>query len=494
MLRARFALGVLPLLFAARAQAQLPANGQRISNNDYTIDLAQTPVLSSTRVTGLAGAYVAIGEGTDGSAQNPAGVAFRDPYSVAHFDYDVALGLTFSSALARSDVFNSGRRTVLSRRGEESLAFLNVAGNMQLGRRGFGVSVDLQDYSLERAQTRSDAEQERLRAQFVVFHTMGGYGFQDGQLLLGLGVRLALLQVVSEQRLSGNEQTLFDTAGVGLEGGVLYKPNGARFRLGASLRTQVTSRASDANQTRVLFSDDPLDELYLPDRVTLPWEVHAGAAVQLGPRPFNPRWIDPREELSPTKRELKHNERERAKRRAQAVADTSGTPAERAARLEALDAELASEQLLDDLRLARLQRELNELLLRRYYDMRRFHLLMTASLDVLGPVSQAVGVESFLERKVQRSGTEASFSPRFALETEAIPNWMRVRGGFYVEPTRFADNPHGSRWHWTFGMDQRLLPWEVFGLSPSPSIWRLRGFVDVSRQYFSWGLALGIWH
>src|SRR5690606_967333 len=32
----------------------------------------------------------------------------------------------------------------------------------------------------------------------------------------------------------------------------------------------------------------------LPDRITQPWELEAGVAYQLGPRPLNPKWIDPR--------------------------------------------------------------------------------------------------------------------------------------------------------------------------------------------------------
>jgi hypothetical protein len=113
---------------------------------------------------------------------------------------------------------------------------------------------------------------------------------------------------------------------------------------------------------------------------------------------------------------------------------------------------------------------------------------------VLGPVEHAVGVESFLERRVQRAGRRASLSPRLGIEIEPIAHWLRVRGGSYLEPTRFDDNPGGARLHGTFGLDQRLLPWTVFGLFPAGSIFRATGSLDLARNYFTWGVGVGLWH
>ena len=49
----------LALAYCRTARADLPAGGERIRTHDYAIDLSQTSVLSSTRVTGLSGAFVA---------------------------------------------------------------------------------------------------------------------------------------------------------------------------------------------------------------------------------------------------------------------------------------------------------------------------------------------------------------------------------------------------------------------------------------------------
>jgi hypothetical protein len=488
-------LSLALVALAAPAHAELPANGASIRSHDYTIDLSQTPVLAGTRVTGLSGAFVAIGEGIDGIAQNPGAVALRAPYSTDHIDYELGLGITFSSSLAKSDVFNSGRRTVLSPKGVESLAFLNLAANLQVGRWGFGLSSDLQEYSLDRSTDATQTQQrDRLLARFAVTHATIGYAFHEQELLIGVGTRWSALNVVNANAPAGSEENLFEAIGSGLEAGVLLRPNDAQYRAGVCLRSAVVSNASPSSRVRVVYAGDPENELFLPDHVMLPWELNAGFAFQFGPRPFNPRWLEVQLELEPVHRYLEWRQRERLRRHAEALSRAERAGLDLEAAMRALDAELETEAALDALHLARAERELSVRLRRRYEGMDRFQVLISASIDVLGPVEQGVGVESFLERKVQRSGKDVSVSPRLGIETEAVPNWMRLRAGTYIEPTRFDDNPHGSRSHWTLGIDQRLFPWEVFGLWPEGSIWRVSGSLDVAREYFSWGVAIGMWH
>jgi hypothetical protein len=493
--RAACSLSLALLALAVPARAELPANGDSIRTHDYTIDLSQTAVLAGTRVTGLSGAFVALGEGVDGIAQNPGAVALRVPWSRDHIDYDLGLGLTFSSSLARSDVFNSGRRTVLSPHGVESLAFLNLAANLQVGRWGFGLSTDLQEYSLDRSSTPSETQQQdRLVARFAVTHATIGYAFHEQEVLVGLGARWNALNVLNANAPAGAQENLFEAIGSGFEAGVLLRPNDTQYRAGVCVRSAVRSNASPSSRVRVVYPGDPENELFLPDHVMLPWELNAGFAVQFGPRPFNPRWLDASLELEPVRRYLEWRERERLRRHAQALdrAERAGFDLEAAMR--AVDAELRTEAAIDALHLARAERELDQRLRRRYQGMDRFNVLVSASFDILGPVSDGVGVESFLERKVQRSGKSVSISPRLGVETEAIPHWLRLRAGSYIEPTRFDNNPRGSRTHWTVGLDQRLFPWEVFGLWAEGSIWRVSGSLDVAREYFSWGVAIGMWH
>ncbi len=483
------------LFAAANANAELAANGQRIRQHDYTIDLAQTPVIAGTRVSGLAGAYVAVGEGVDGIAQNPGAVSLRTPWSTDHLDYDLGLGVTLASTLARSDVFNSGHRTRVRKNGLEDLAFLTLAGNLQLGHWGFGLSSDFQQYSLDRSPNSDPAlQRDRLVARFAITDATLGYGFLDGQLLVGIGTRWAALNVLNANAPPGVQEDLFEAIGVGLETGVLLRPNGSQFRFGITVRSSVHANASPTSSVRIVYEGDPDNELYLPDSVELPWELNVGFAYQIGKRPFNPRWIDPSVELEPTRRYLdwRRRERERKRARTRVEANRAGKAQDEA--LRAVDAELSTQAALDDEYWKQAQRELGRRLKARYARMGRFHVLLTTSVRVIGALEGAVGVESFLERTVQRSGTRVSVSPRLGLETEAIPNWLRLRVGTYIEPTRFPDNPSDSRTHWTAGFDQRLFPWEVFGLWAEGSIWKVSGSVDVSREYLSWGVAIGMWH
>ena len=469
------------VLVAQAARAELPPDGAHITSSDYAIDLGQTPVLSGNRVTALSGAFVAIGGGTDGSLQNPAGVALRAPYSRSHFDLDLGLGITISSTLPDSDLFNSGQEVLDTSGGAQSFQFLSLAANLQFGPLAFGLATDLQRYTLRRASLPSeDRAREELAATFAVTHLTGAYAFHDGQILVGLGTRTITLNVNNENAPEGGgEQDLFEAFGTGYEAGVLLRPNDAHYRLGATIRSAVTARAEGSDRT--LYADDPEHALVLPRRVTLPWELHTGVAVQLGPRPFNPRWIDPSRELAPLRAYLDWRAEEHERRRA-VVTDPQTK--------KQLDAEARR----DEAELERAEKELKDALRARYQSMERFYLLISASLLVLGSTEDAVGVESFLERTVQRSGKKPSLSPRLGVETEAVPNWTRVRAGTYLEPSRFESNPNGSRLHATLGLEQRLFPWTVFGVLPDDTVFRINASLDVARAYTTWGFAIGLWH
>src|SRR5690606_19494286 len=282
--------------------------------------------------------------------------------------------------------------------------------------------------------------------------------------------------------------------GAVFQAGILIGPNDAQYRIGAAIRTGVEAHASPSSRTRVLYPDSPEAQLFLPNRVALPFSFHVGFAIQLGPRPLNPRWYDPNALLARFERYLAYRARERERRRAihLARAKRNHVDLEQAAR--SIDAELEAEAKEDARARERAELEIDRRLEQRYRSLERFHLLLTTSLEVLGPVEDGVGVEAFLERTVQRSGHTVSLSPRIGLETEAIPAWLKLRAGAYLEPSRFDSNPRGSRLHATFGLDQRLFGWEVFGLWPRGSTWRATGSVDIAEAYFAWGLSVGMWH
>lgn len=477
------------------ARAKLPAEGQAILTNDYSIDIYQGAVLSANRVIGLGGAFVAIADGVEGGAINPAAAAARTPYSYGHFDYDLGLGVTFPSAIKNTDFWNSGHRTELPPAESLDFLFFNLALQLQFGRWGFGLSSDFQRYSLLRGVDPSrDRTRDRLAAQIAIGHLQTAHAFADGQLLVGVGMRTTGLSVTKESVANVAGQDLFSTVGTGFEAGFIWRPNDWQVRMGAAYRGGFTTRAAPQS-TLLLYPDDPANRLYLPAQVTLPWDVNVGFAAQWGGRPLNPRWIDPSQVLQPMRRYLEWRayERERRRRRAEAPsADES--PQERRHRLHQLSVELRAEQALDDHERSRVEKELERRLRQRYHEQQRFFVLVTTSLMLSGTVENAVGIESMLDRSVQRSGTRLTFSPHVGVETEIWPNWLRVRAGSYLEPSRFESNQKGARLHATFGFDQKVFAWNVFGAWPADAEWRVGGSIDASRNYLGWGVSIGNWH
>lgn len=488
------ALSSALLLLATPGRADLPPNGQPIQTSRYSVDMTQGPVLAGTRVIGLAGAYVAIAEGTEGNTQNPAAPAVRTPWSVDNLDYDLGFGLTFPSTVENTDFFNTGqRKTSVGNTDTTGFVFLDLSGNLQFGPWGAGLTLNLQQYGVTRR-----GSPDKLNARFLTGHGLVARSLAHGQLVLGGGVRLSNLTLVNGNPLPQQNDALFSTTGTALELGALIRPNWQHFRIGAALRSAVTthanptSKVNEVNGDHIAGTPGSPEAIYLPDNVALPWNVNVGAAVQIGPRPFNPRWLDPDEVVAQTKRYLDWRARERKRRRAYLLkkAKQEGRDVDAAAR--AIDAENETQAALDRKHLERVQERVRKELKARAKAMARFYVLLSAQVLITGPVDNAVGVESFLERVVNRSGQVTTYSPRMALETEIIPGWLKVRGGAYFEPTRFSTSK--GRWHGTGGLGLRLFPWDVFGLFDEDTVWRAGGAIDASQRYFGWSASVGVWH
>ena len=476
------ALTALPA--QAAAAGPLGSTGDPIQTSAYAVDLTGGPVISSTRLVGLAGAYVALADGVDGDPINPAAPAVRVPWSFSHVDYDLSLGITVPSALTDSDYFNTGERTVLPESSPGSFVFVDFGANLQIGTWGVGVSTQAQSYTVFRNET----SRESLEATLGVAHLLLARSWLDGQLITGVGSRTSQLAVARVDE-SGQESSLFEMAAVGFEVGVLIKPNGTPFRIGAAARTPLTPDAEPTSELSpnaegdLIIANGSSDTLFLPRQVTLPWELSVGLALQFGPRPLNPRWINPKYELAEERAQLQRRREARGKARA-----AGGEPRQKAA----LDAREATDRALEDNRIERLGRELDARLRKRASAMARPYLLVSTELLMQGPSKDAVGVESFLGRVVNRSGSQATFSPRLGLETEAVAGWLRLRGGTYGEPAR-ADTG-SARLHGTLGFDVRVLSWSVFGLARDDTHWRVSGALDAAPRYLSWSLSLGVWH
>ena len=115
--------------------------------------------------------------------------------------------------------------------------------------------------------------------------------------------------------------------------------------------------------------------------------------------------------------------------------------------------------------------------------------ILAADLIVTGPVANGDGLDAFLEKQMQASGTTATTSVRLGAEYEWIPGWLRVRGGAYWEPNRFDDV--SGRLHVTAGFDVRFWSFSLWG-SPYRMRFSLAG--DGARRYGNTVLSIGFWH
>ena len=132
----------------ASAAGPLGANGEPIGTSEYALDLFQGPLFAGSRVTGLAGAYVAIAEDVDGDLQNPAAPAVRPFFSYTNFDYWLGFGLTFPATLSNMDFFNSGGSSTNITNPPDSFVFFTPAVNLQFGELGIGLNLAVQQYAL----------------------------------------------------------------------------------------------------------------------------------------------------------------------------------------------------------------------------------------------------------------------------------------------------------------------------------------------------------
>jgi hypothetical protein len=490
----------LSLARAAQAGGPLGPDGSAIRTSRYGVDLTQTPIMAGARATGLAGAYVAIAEGIDGNIQTPVAPAVRSPYSVDHFELEIGLGLTFPVAVTTTDFFNTGHaRTQLSDADQKTFVFFTPAINLVFGDFGVGATLEVQNYNLRRSQSTQVERADEFSAQFLVGHLQAAHRFFAGQLVLGAGVRLVELDV-NNPRAPAGEVNLFSSFGAGVEAGVLLAPRDRQFRLGASFHSGVTTSPDQGSRLAPNVEGDrvigdptaPLNAFWLPDRTHLPWDLNLGLALQIGPRPFNVTFTDPKGRSDVTRRAHAARSAERRYRRAVLLnrLRKEGELYDKAA--EALDAELDAEEASDELHLQRIERELRARLKSAYKRLPRPYALLAISVLLTGSLHDAVGVESFLQRVVARSGERLVYSPRLGLETEVIPHWLKLRGGTYSEPTRFAAS--SPRVHGTVGFDLKVFPWSAFGLYEEDTEWRITTSLDAAARYLGWGIGVGVWH
>lgn len=227
-----------------------------------TIDTVRGTIQGSTRFIGLAGAFVAIADDTEGVPINPASTAVRLPYSWSAFSYAFGVDFSIATWLPKNDVYNVPESSDSSSGGS---LFGSVAALVNFRHAGFGLSAEAEQNSV--SQKTQGVTREK-NANFGLVHANAAYGYFDGQLELGVGLRVVGLSY------DGNQKGSLTTAGIGYTAGMIVKPNGHNFRLGIAVEQPIDAE---------LESDAGAD----PVTVHVPWRVALGLAVQFGSRDLN---------------------------------------------------------------------------------------------------------------------------------------------------------------------------------------------------------------
>jgi hypothetical protein len=422
----------------------------------------------------------------------------RDPYSINWFDYDLAVGVSFPGAFTNTDFDNHGYNSALGANSANSFTDLNLGGQLQFGRFGVSATGDLLQYQDFNGATASSSQSlntlstelgqlatggSSLTAQIGRWKLLAGYGFLDGQIVVGAGARIVTMQMLK----SGS--TLLTMTGVGPEAGLLVMPTGHRWRVGATARGPVSGGVFGSENITVDGDVRRAGNLVLPDLVTQPWEFEAGMALQLGPRPINPGWDDPHEQEAEIRAEI---DRDREKRALRNELDRDlAPPADREAmRLEQQVTERVL-RAIEDEHLSEVSAQLKSVRKARYVNWPREKILLLASVLVTGQSPNAVSVEAFLDQISAPVGQSLSYTPRLGLEGEPLENRMLLRTGTYLEPSRYVDG--NARQHFTFGADIHLFPLTFWGLLPDAD-WKLGLVVDLAPRYQNVGFGIGNWH
>jgi len=429
---------VVALTLAWSAGAALAAEG---------IEVSRSVVIGGPRVVGLGGAFTSIGEGLGGLMYNSASLGNRASWRKRRWAADGTFGLSFQP-LKDSDYENDGYTNGQVERQRSML--VGLRGQLDGG--GIGWLRTSRHYSVPVRYQQAG----RHEAEFTFVEQLLGFGFNFPKRNLCLGFtaiteRTYIAATNLDGFLGGFPTGIFNKTvatalltGNGplnmtaLELGSLYKPQGAPYRLGASLRI-TTNQSHKGSKHKEVFNDL---EIPPPTVVRSPSLLRLGASYRFGGS-YNPPPIWKKRELSPEEERL-------------------------------LDPEL-----------------------RPGYVLLSADLVVVP--PHLGSTIHFKGPEGFALKRKEVAGRKWNVGLHGGAEMLLIPGWVRTRGGVYFEPSRFNETP--GRLHVTGGFDiaaphswilnrldieERLKKWFMVPLMG-------RFYFDFATHYFSVGLSIGLW-
>lgn len=461
------------------------AGAQPLTDNDFVIDTAGSPVLGSSRIVGLGGAYGALAQGVDGAGFNPASYASRAIHELDFFEWDLAISVGFPGVFGKDDFFNAGSGAVST----DDMVFTDAGGRLQFGNFGAGFLARVLDYNIPQTATR-DAN---FDVQLVTTFFGLGYGFLDGQLVVGLGGRLGILSLNDVSGSTGTASVpLIELTGLGVDAGALLRLAGQPWRVGLSARTAVDSRVADTTAG----VPEQVGGFFVPEAVHSPWEIQLGFAYQFG-RPFNTRYQPVKDPSIELVRRLRSVQCQRELAQLVVEFETAGRESEELGCPRLAEHPRDEAWWLAERELRRQERralgveidmaeaEIDAARLEEYAGLERAYLLLSSEVRLIGRTRNGIGIGSFFEQERRARGDQNTFVFHLGAEAEPWDDRVKLRVGTYLEPGR--QRGVSSRLHATVGGDVRLFRiWD----------WDIRATLtaDGAHGYLNLGVGVGIWH
>lgn len=463
------------------ASAQEP-----LSDNAYNIDLVHGPVLASSRIVGLAGAYTALASGIDGVSWNPASVASRTVWEHDYFEWEVGFSILFPGSFSSVDFFNNGNDS----ENVDDLIFLHFGGRLQFGEIGVGLLFDSLSLVVE------TEDETFFEVPLREGHLVSGYGLMDGQVVIGGGLVFGSLAFKSVGLLADQ---FYKLTSFGLEAGALLRFEGQRWRLGVSARTPPLLVEESFIEEEIELDADGVASvrgLVLPDRVHVPWQIRLGAAVQFGRRPLNHIWREPPNPRRMLRAEMHDAQcaREEQQLREEMTAAGQSAPAGTMCPYLPRNAEDAAwrsaewqRQTAENIKLEESVEQWQEEIDRAHERLSRHYYLLTAEVLLVGATPDGVGADAFFDQVYRESGASVGIGLRLGFEFEPWRDRLKLRAGGYLEPARYEGSSY--RPHGTAGLELKLfrIPFLDVDLA-------LTGVFDGAEGYISWGVGIGFWH
>ena len=265
------AVPIICALMGADAGAQ---TSPPLTTSDFNIDIYRGPVIGSSRVTGMAGAFVGVAEESVGIQFNPAAAAQTPYYSNTWFDWYIDWAFLAPGLFQGSD-FDFDNSGVAS--GENFLAYY-VAGGLQFGEFGVAAYFTGQFSSFSHGSEADTQWKTEVGEGALSF----GYGFWRHQIIVGAAVTIAYVTLQPEENLFSS----WVAPALGAHLGVIYRPTDLPFRIGIAGQTPMADIPPSACDPTTCPED-----VVLPKGIAAPWQLRFGGAwyFSFDGQSFNPQ-------------------------------------------------------------------------------------------------------------------------------------------------------------------------------------------------------------